>query len=260
MEEDQVLLPAVTLRALSAKEFIRKCVSKIPANYLQPDNLTALYWRCARVDRAFIEFSERRITLHPRSIETDRVFYNLRSTSDHITLYDSITDIVNFDVINQGSMFVNPANLHDWTYEYAFSSDQEQYVVVEASMIQNPFKARAETNTLKIFIHADSYAIVRIDFAYRWPEGKRYKWKEDVVFTLARLDGTVEYVKTDGRPYTLHYLSIETEFQFKRRYNPKIIKTETVLHELAAWSNQTAPEKPVVRWNEYLEATQKLMR
>lgn len=254
MTEDRILLQTVTIRSLPAKDFIRKCIEKIPDNYDPAGTWKAFYWNATRFNELPTQFFESYLSVTGDRVTYDSISETVKRPEDRITLYDSLTDVLKFDVINQASMFVNPVNLNDWSYEYAYAAGQnEQFVVVEATMIQNPFQPTTEKNTLKIFINSNDYAIVRVDFSYRWKEGKRYAWRDDIVFALVQLDGTVEY-RRDKQHYAMHYMSVETQFAFTRRYNPAILKTARAIHELVILNDDMVPEKPVVRWNDYLDA------
>jgi hypothetical protein len=262
LEEDRVLLPGVTIHELSAKDFVRKCVTKIPVNYAQAGNESkAFYWNSVKHRNTYTDFYEGYVSLtKPARISYDSTVLTIRNQVDRIQLFDSLQDILNFDVVNQASMFVNPVNIDDWKFEYLYSSEHPDgsFVIIAAAMIQSPFEKSKESNTLKIFIHAPSYAIVRVDFTYRWQEGKRYDWKEDVQYALSRLDGTVEYTKNQHRKYSLNYLFIGTEFSFMKRYNPAILKKAFINHELVMLDPGKVYQKPVIRWNDYFDATEKL--
>lgn len=258
LEEDRVLLPGITIHGVSAKEFVRKCVTKIPANYAQAENeLQAFYWSSVKHKNTYTDFYEGYVRLtKPGGIYYDSTILSIRNQAEHIQLFDSLQDILNFDVINQASMFVNPANLDDWKFEYLYSSEYPDgsFVIIEAAMIQNPFEKSKQSNTLKIFIHTPSYAIVRVDFTYQWQEGKRYSWRDDVQYALSRLDGTVEYTKNLNQKYSLGYLFIGTEFSFMKRYNPAVLKKAVINHELVILGPGKLRQKPVIRWNDYLDA------
>lgn len=261
LEEDRVLLPGFVVHELSAKEFIRKCVTKIPNNYNQGiSSAKAFYWSSVRHKDTYTDFYEGYLSLSKPGIKYDSTVLSVRDSLKHIQLFDSLQDVINFDVINQTSMFVNPVNLNDWKFDYLYSSEQtdESFVVIEAEMIQNPFEKSNGTNTLKIFVQTPSYAIVRIDFTYRWQSGKQYYWEDDILFSLSRLDGTVEYTKNLKQKYGLSYLFIGAEFSFKKRYNPVVLKTAAINHELVVLSSRRVRQKPVVRWNDYHEALKDL--
>jgi hypothetical protein len=261
LAEDRVLLPGVTIHELSAKEFIRKSVTKIPVNYAQAGTESkAFYWNSVKHRNTYTDFYEGYVRLKkPTKIFYDSTVLTIRNETEHIQLFDSLHDILNFDVVNQASMFVNSVNIDDWKFEYLYSSEHPDgsFVIIEAAMIQNPFEKSKESNTLKIFIHTPSYAIVRVDFTYRWQEGKRYHWKEDVQYALSRLDGTVEYTKNQNQKYGLSYLFIGTEYSFMKRYNPAVFKTATINHELVMLGPGKVRQKPVIRWNDYLDAFNK---
>jgi hypothetical protein len=261
-EEDRVLLPGVTIHELSAKDFIRKCVTRIPVNYIQTGNESkAFYWSSVKHRNTFTDFYEGYVRLLKKSkIQYDSTVLSIKNSAEHIQLFDSLQDVLNFDVINQASMFVNPANIDDWRFEYLYSSEHPDgsFVIIEAAMIQSPFEKSKNSNTLKIFIHTPSYAIVRVDFTYQWQEGKRYYWKEDMQYALSRLDGTVEYTKKPTQKYGLSYLFIGTEFSFMKRYNPAVLKKAAINHELVMLGSGRVYQKPVIRWNDYLDATDKL--
>lgn len=262
LEEDRILLPGVIIHELSAKEFIRKSVSKIPDNYTHhKKELKAFYWNSVKHENTFTDFYEGYIRISkPGKISYDSTIRTIRSQSEHIQLFDSLQDIINFDVINQTSMFVNPVNLNDWKFEYQYSSEQPDgsFVIIEATMIKNPFSTSKESNTLKIFIHTPSYAIVRIDFSYHWQEGKRYYWKDNMQYVLSQLNGTVEYSQKVNSIYSLNYLCIGTEFSFMKRYDPTIINKAYINHELVILERGKSYQKPVVRWSDYLDATDAL--
>ena len=261
LEEDRVLLPGVTIHELSAKDFVRKCVSKIPVNYTQTGNDSkAFYWKSVRHKDTYTDFYEGYLRLTKSGIQYDSTVLSIPNQREHIQLYDSLQQILNFDVINQASMFVNPVNINDWKFEYLYSSEHPDgsFVIIEAAMIQNPFEKSKESNTLKIFIHTPSYTIARIDFTYQWSEGKRYFWREDVQYALSRLDGTVEYTKSLNHKYSLSYLFIGTEFLFMKRYNPAVLKKAFINHELVMLGSAKVRQKPVIRWNDYLDALDKI--
>ncbi|HMV10421.1 MAG TPA: carboxypeptidase-like regulatory domain-containing protein [Cyclobacteriaceae bacterium] len=259
MTEDRVILQTVTIRSLSAKDFIRKCIEKISDRYNRAGTWKAFYWRVTRFNELPTEFFESYLTGFENHVTYDSISEAVHNIEEQIPIYDSLVDALKFDVVNQSAMFVNPANLDDWKYEYFYSSGQnEKHVVIEATMIQNPFQPQVETNTLKIYIDSNDYGIVRIDFSYRWKDGKRYAWRDDVVFALSQLDGTVEYQKREC-DYTLQYLTVETQFKFMRKYNPIVLSNARLVHELVTITGDMPSEKPVVRWNDYLEA-KKLVR
>ena len=262
LEEDRILLPGVTIHELSAKELVRKCVSKIPSNYTQASTeKKAFYWNAVKRKDMYTDFYEGYIRISkPGKISYDSTVSSVRDSAYHIQLFDSLQDILNFDVVNQGSMFVNPINIDDWKFEYLYSSEHPDgsFVIIEAAMIQSPFKKNTESNTLKIFIHTPSYAIVRVDFTYQWQDGKRYYWKDDMQYSLNRLDGTVEYTKNQGQKYSLSYLFIGTEFSFMKQYNPAVLNKAIINHELVMLGSGKVRQKPVIRWNDYLDATHRL--
>lgn len=263
LEEDRVLLPGVTIHELSAKDFIRKCVTKIPVNYALAGNESkAFYWNSVKHRDTYTDFYEGYVRLtKPDKISYDSTVLTIRNQVEHIQLFDSLQTILNFDVINQASMFVNPVNVDDWKFEYLYSSEHPDgsFVIIEAAMIQSPFEKSKESNTLRIFIHTPSYAIVRVDFTYQWQEGKRYYWKDDVQYALRQLDGTVEYTKKPQQKYSLSYLFISTEFFFMKRYNPAVLKKAVIHHEMVMLGPGKVHQKPVIRWNDYLDATNKLL-
>ena len=262
LEEDRVLLPGFVVHELSAKEFIRKCVTRIPNNYSQhASSSKAFYWSSVRHKDTYTDFYEGYLSLSKERIKYDSTIRSQHDSLKHIQLFDSLQDVINFDVINQTSMFVNPVNLDDWKFDYLYSSEQtdESFVVIEAAMIQNPFEKSNETNTLKIFVQTPSYAIVRIDFTYRWTGGKRYYWQDDVLFSLSKLDGTVEYAKNLKQKYALNYLFIGTEFSFTKRFNAAtVLRKAFINHELVIPVTHSLNQKPVVRWSDYLDATRHL--
>lgn len=263
LEEDRILLPGFTVHARSAKELVSKCVSKIPVNYAPGENESkAFYWNSVRHDNTYTDFYEGYIRL----LKSGKIFYDstlasVKNPDGQILVFDSLQDILNFDVINKASMFVNPANIDDWKFEYVYSSEYnaESFIIIEASMFDNPFKKSDGFNTLKIFIHEASLAITRIDFTYRWSGGQKYNWENDVQFTVSRLDGTVEYARDHDQKHSLRYLFISSVFSFMKKYKPAIFKTATINHELVILkSYQSLDGKPVARWGDYLDAAKLL--
>jgi CarboxypepD_reg-like domain len=265
LAEDRVLLPSFTVHELSAKEFIKKCVTRIPVNYSSAKtSKSAFYWNSAQHAKNYTDFFEAYLQLNNKSklISYDSVVRSIHDRFNHITLFDSLTDILNFDVINQGSMFVNPDNIDDWKFEYLYSSEHPDgsFVIIEANMIQSSFNSvkKKESNSLRIYVNASSFAITRIDFSYAWQEGTRHYWKDDVQFFLSKLDGTVEYQKSKNTKYDLSYLFIGTEFSFMKRYNPALLRKAFINHELVVLPNGKSSVKPVIRWGDYLQASDRI--
>lgn len=261
LEEARVLLPDFTIHALSAKELVRKCVTKIPGNYSQNSSeVKAFYWNAVRHKDTYTDFYEGYLRITNGCIIYDSTVHGVQDSGQHIQLFDSLQDVLNFDVVTQGSMFVNPVNIDDWNFEYLYSSDHPDgsFVIIGATMIQNPFQKNTESNTLKIFIHTPDYAIVRVDFTYQWRDGKRHYWQDDIQYSLNRLDGTVEYTKNQNPTYSLSYLFIGTEFSFMKRYNPAVLRKAFINHELVILGPDKVHQKPVIRWSDYLDATDAL--
>lgn len=262
MEEERVMLPSLTIRSLSAKEYIKKCIGKIQDNYTDNESAEAFYWQSTRIDERPAEFFESYVILSKRSILYDSIIGDTKHSPYHVDMFDSLADVIKFDVINQTSMFVNEDNLNDWKYEYSFSGevDNTQYIVIEASKTGNPFKPNQNMNTLKIYINSANYAIERIDFTYRWTDGKRFHSHDGLEYSMTRFRGTVEYGKTTAQKYSLNYLSTDAEFSFMKNYNSVVLNHSTVVHELVMLNRRERAEKPVVRWKEYLESNRKPIR
>lgn len=254
LEEERVMLSSLTIRSLSAKEYIKKCIGKIRDNYKDNKTSEAFYWQSTRLDETPSEFFESYVTLSKNNILYDSIIADTEHTLYHVDMFDSLADVLKFDVINQASMFVNEDNLNDWRYEYSFSSevDNTRYIVIEASKTGNPFKPNQNMNTLMIFINSTNYAIERIDFTYRWTDGKRYYSHDGLEYSMTQFSGTVEYRKTEDQKYSLNYLSTDAEFVFMKNYNSVVLDQSRVVHELVMMDKYKKGEKPVVRWNEYL--------
>lgn len=260
LTESRTLLPTMIVHELSAKDYVQKCVQKIPDNYTLPEKQKAFYWNTQQVDSIRTGFFESYLTLSKsKSIVYDEVLHQTTDPLRYLAVNDSLHDVLAFDVIGNRSMIANPINIDDWTFEYQYSSENQNqtFVVIEATMIQNSsfvIDKKQEQNRLKLFVDAATHTFTRIDFSYRWHYGNRYNWIDRKRYSISGIEGTVEYTRGRDNKYSLSYLFLETAFVFTKTYNYITTNTGFSKHELVAMPEGENTKKPVVRWSDYLEA------
>ena len=229
LNESTTQLPGIVIRPITAGEFIRTCINRIPKNYkgVYFRNIGSS-WQSVKIDTTYQNLSLAYVTIEYEYSMNEikcKVKYDSTSTFsggmsyEILPTYDSLKEHLYFDLIRTGPGVFNLENFDEWNFEYSYAEDHsfEDVTIVEA-------KSKGKfVNDFKFFINNEDLAFRKIEYYYHWPgsaEGKpvfltprfsQIKNKDSIQYVINDIKGLILYEKTRSK-YNLKYMFDEIKY------------------------------------------------
>ena len=250
LHEDVSMLPQFIVRSVSAKDYIKACIEKIPQNYTGKRFINyGTFWQSLTVSDVYQYFSQSSIVMNslfqPESISTTvQLNPKIRLYGDTIPgiipVYRNPKSILYFDLIRTGPSILSANELDNWEFSYSLLSS-ESMVVIEATN-------RGNLGDFVFYILPDSKAFRKIEYMYKWPPIKKIRLSENraglpyhtgdsLVYAVVSIKGEIQYEKTFEK-YNLKYLWNEISYEglsnmndlrFPIKSKPCLLVTELVV-------------------------------
>lgn len=246
LERAVVELDPVVVTTLSAKEIVRKAISKIEQNFPDHNFTTEAFYRTAsnengefvRLLEAGVKVSDDGFQTKNRSVE----YLNIRKSKDfrYFRLEEAhlLEDALPFDHVKQQKGFLNPDNLDYWQYSIkSFTQlNQDHVFVIEARFIGS--KESVE-HTAQIYIADDTYAIVQVDYDYNW-HNRHYCQVDSLQVADIQWKGSFHYNRF-GEKFYLNYFTFQHIKEVVDKVEKKLVGTLEVYNEYIVQSVDMFP-------------------
>lgn len=250
LEESAGMLPEFIVRSVSAKDYIKACILKIPQNYIGKRFINyGTFWQSLKTVDSYQYFYQASIVMNSlfqlRSISNTihlnpeiRIYTD--TTHGIIPLYRDPKSILYFDLIRTGASILSTTDLDNWEFSYSILSS-ESLVVIEAI-------THGDLSNFVFYILPESLAFRKIEYEYRWPPVKKVRIAEDkfglplhsmdsLVYVVTSVKGVIQYEKTFEK-YNLKYFWNEVSYEILSNMNdlrlpvksaPYLLVTEVVV-------------------------------
>jgi hypothetical protein len=233
LKESVTILPPVTVRGMTARELIGRCLENIDDNYKDVSFIhRSSFWQSVRDNQVYQNLRRGTLRLEEklqngnveRKIIVDSVV-NYRSTP-RILFADTIENIFYVDFVRAGSAIANEENNREWSFAY----DRDRAVPEDYSWINA--SRNDHLAALNILVNEHDYAIERIDYAYDWKKTTYHDVNDTLAYAMRRLSGKVLYHKMTTK-YTVQYVFLSATCELFRKHGYKAYK-KTVEREITS--------------------------
>lgn len=262
LDEEAENLQAVTVLGLTPKQYILECIKRKQRNYFDVTFFKdCFYWQWVKendkyryLSQSFLSVTE---SLSARSM-------NLKIDNDSIISSDpyynppflhKIDDMFTFDIMRNGTHFMNIQNVDEWTFQYDNESPLgNDYVAINAATIDKSIK-------LKLLINDNNHAVEQIEYEYFWKPDRYHNLNDTLLYRLDAVRGRIIY-KQNGSRYYLQFAQNHIEYSSFQKLTRKKVSDRIIENELVAYSCQIGPtqkNRDRTRRSHYFQGTDEII-
>src|SRR5690606_35337327 len=232
-------LNELVITNLSPREIIKKCIDKIPDNYIQyPVSIAGYYLSATKEEGQFRRCLEAGVDIYNKNFFRYKEVHLLDSTVNEnafdyrtfkIEEPSSVHGSLSFDHVLHGKGFLNPRNLDSWNFEVKGAFEGDNILIIEARYIayENKIDHQAE-----IFIDRNNFAILKIAYDYKWNSKKLIASHDDSLATAYhQWSGVFHYTRQLDR-YFLKSFNYNVTQGVYDKFTTELIAVQEIRNEL----------------------------
>ena len=222
MDADTLMLNEVVIRPISPKEMVKKSISLVPINYLDPEIIiNGNFELSIKKNADFFRYSKAEILMkiRPKSYEPEISKIRYISQSGDSTGINEDMELLKesflFDHLIQGRGFLNITNIDSWKFNINCYTVYEgkEVAVIEAAFIS----WGSVSHFGKLYINQEDFAILKVEYRYKWHKRNLKKSKIDSLWiNNSGWLGSIYYKKAKEKYRLLNLgYTIEKETYYK---------------------------------------------